>query len=206
MIKNIIWDFDGVILDSMPVREYGFREIFKNYDLELVEKLLEYHNENGGLSRYVKIKYFYEKLLKQSISNDKIQELAENFSVIMRHELINNKYLILETLKFIKNNFKLYNFHIASGSDDLELQYLCEKLELSKYFHSINGSPVHKNILVQKILESNSYNINETILIGDSINDYEAAQKNGISFYGFNNKSLIEYSKIYIEDYEIINE
>ena len=27
MIKNILWDFDGVILDSMPVREYGFRKI-----------------------------------------------------------------------------------------------------------------------------------------------------------------------------------
>ena len=206
MIKNIIWDFDGVILDSMPVREYGFRKIFENYDLDLVEKLLQYHNENGGLSRYVKIRYFYEELLNQSISNNEIQELAEKFSVIMREELTDKKYLISKTLKFIETNFRLYNFHIASGSDEVELQYLCEKLAISKYFHSINGSPVHKNDLVQRILESNKYNINETILIGDSINDYEAAQKNEISFYGFNNKSLIEHSKIYIEDYEIINE
>jgi phosphoglycolate phosphatase-like HAD superfamily hydrolase len=205
MIKNIIWDFDGVILDSMPVREYGFRKIFENYDVDSVEKLLQYHNENGGLSRYVKIRYFYEEILNQSISNEEIQELAEKFSAIMQNELINKKYLISKTLKFIENNFRLYDFHIASGSDEVELQYICKELGLSKYFHSINGSPVSKNILVQKILENNAYNTNETILIGDSINDYEAAQKNGISFYGFNNKSLVEYSKKYIEEYEIIN-
>ncbi len=60
MIKNILWDFDGVILDSMPIREYGFRKIFENYDISLVDKLINYHKRNGGLSRYVKIKYFYE--------------------------------------------------------------------------------------------------------------------------------------------------
>ena len=30
MKKTILWDFDGVILDSMEVRDFGFREIFKN--------------------------------------------------------------------------------------------------------------------------------------------------------------------------------
>ena len=72
MIKNILFDFDGVILDSMPIRDYGFKKIFKAFDDDLVNKLLEYHNQNGGLSRYVKIKYFYNKLLKQEILEEKI--------------------------------------------------------------------------------------------------------------------------------------
>ncbi|EIB46266.1 hypothetical protein cje146_07665 [Campylobacter jejuni subsp. jejuni 2008-894] len=29
MIKNILWDFDGVIVDSLTIRDYGFREILK---------------------------------------------------------------------------------------------------------------------------------------------------------------------------------
>lgn len=28
MISNILWDFDGVIIDSLAIRDYGFREIF----------------------------------------------------------------------------------------------------------------------------------------------------------------------------------
>ncbi|WP_257122392.1 hypothetical protein [Aliarcobacter skirrowii] len=31
MIKTIFWDFDVVILDSMPIRDYGFREIFEEF-------------------------------------------------------------------------------------------------------------------------------------------------------------------------------
>jgi len=99
MIKNILFDFDGVILDSMPIREYGFRKIFEQYSDEFINKLLEYHNKNGGLSRYIKIRYFYEKLLNQNISDEKVNMKAEEFSIIMKKELINKKYLINETLK-----------------------------------------------------------------------------------------------------------
>jgi len=196
MIKNIIWDFDGVILDSMPVRDYGFRKIFESFDKNLVDKLLEYHNNNGGLSRYVKIRYFYEKLLHQSITDDEVNILAELFSVIMKKELTNKKYLINDSVDFIKLKYKKYNFHIASGSDEKELNYLCKELGMNQYFLSINGSPIHKNNLVKTILYSNNYLKSETILIGDSINDYEAAKINSIDFYAYNNIELQDYKYI----------
>jgi phosphoglycolate phosphatase-like HAD superfamily hydrolase len=201
-IKNIIFDFDGVILDSMPIRDFGFREIFKEFSEDLVEKFLQYHRYNGGISRYIKIRYFYEELLNQNITEDKVNKLAEKFSTIMKKELINKKYLINQSVDFIKNNHKHYKLHIASGSDQIELRYLCKELGLSEYFLSIHGSPTHKNDLVKGILESNSYNTNETILIGDSINDYEASHANDINFYGYNNKKLKSCSKIYLNDYK----
>ncbi len=190
MTKTIFWDFDGVILDSMPIRDYGFREIFKDFDKELVDKLLEYHTLNGGLSRYVKIRYFYNTLLGLEISDEKVQELADKFSIIMKTELTNKKYLIKETVDFIEKNYQNYNFHIVSGSDGKELNYLCKELDLTKYFKTIEGSPTPKNDLVKKILEKYKYDPKECILIGDSINDYEAANVNGIKFYGYNNEKL----------------
>jgi phosphoglycolate phosphatase-like HAD superfamily hydrolase len=201
MIKNILFDFDGVILDSMPIREYGFREIFKNYDALLVEELLEYHNKNGGLSRYVKIRYFYEKLLHKDISDDEVNKIADEFSSIMKQQLTDKKYLIKETTGFIKNNYKKYNFHIVSGSDEKELVFLCQSLGIDKYFITINGSPTIKNDLVKYLLKRYEYNNKETILIGDSINDYDAAIVNDIVFYGFNNPKLKQYGN-YIESFE----
>ena len=201
MIKNILFDFDGVILDSMPIRDYGFKEIFKDFDDGLVNKLLEYHNQNGGLSRYVKIKYFYNKLLKQEISEDKIINYADNFSKIMKIKLVDKRYLIADTLKFIKESYKKYNLHIVSGSDERELQYLCKELEIDSFFQSVNGSPTHKNILVENVLATNRYIESETILIGDSVNDYDAATENNLVFYGFNNPSLINVSKNYLDSY-----
>jgi HAD superfamily hydrolase (TIGR01549 family) len=201
MIKNILFDFDGVILDSMPIRDYGFKEIFKDFDDDLVNKLLEYHNQNGGLSRYVKIKYFYNKLLKQEISEEKIINYADNFSKIMKIELVDKSYLIADTLKFIKKSYKKYNLHIVSGSDEKELQYLCKELGIDSFFQSINGSPTHKNKLVEDVLVINKYMECETILIGDSVNDYDAAKENNLDFYGFNNPNLINMSKNYLDNY-----
>ena len=198
-MKTILWDFDGVILDSMKVRNWGFREIFKDFDNKFVQKLIEYHIENGGLSRYVKIRYFYEKILKTKISEDKIFKYAEQFSILMKKKLINKDNLIDDSLVFIKNNFKKYNFHIVSGSDDKELNYLCKKLDISKYFISIHGSPTCKNDLVKNLLTKHKYS--QVYLIGDSINDFEAAKINNIKFYGYNNPKLISLNPNYINSF-----
>jgi len=195
VIKNILWDFDGVILDSMPIRDYGFIKIFKSYPEELVEEFIKYHRLNGGLSRFHKIKYFYNHLLNKVISEKQIQNYAEQFTIIMKEQLINKKYLIQESVDFIQVNHKNYNFHIVSGSEHHELNYLCEKLDLTEYFLSINGSPTPKNELVKNLLEKEKYKKEETILIGDSINDYEAANVNGIEFYAYNNLDLKQQYK-----------
>ncbi|TDT46344.1 phosphoglycolate phosphatase-like HAD superfamily hydrolase [Maribacter spongiicola] len=202
MIKNILWDFDGVILDSMQVRDYGFRKIFEEHTHEQVEKLIKYHRTNGGWSRYVKIRYFYEEILGQNISEKEVLALANKFSNIMREELIKPEHLIDDSLKFIENNHTNFNFHIVSGSDENELRFLCKELKLDSYFITINGSPIAKNKLVFTVLKDFGYKKEETILIGDSINDYEAAKVNSIEFYGYNNTKLMEQSREYIESFD----
>ena len=190
MIKNILWDFDGVILNSMEIRDSGFEIIFKNFETSKVRSLLDYHRLNGGLSRYVKIKYFYEDILKRSITEEQVLQYASKFSEIMRKELVNPENLILDAVGFIKENYTNFNFHIVSGSDQQELRFLCEELNLSNYFISIHGSPTPKNKLVKDLLVKNNYIAAQTCLIGDSINDWEAARNNKIGFYGYNNLEL----------------
>lgn len=202
LLKNVLWDFDGVIIDSMTIRDYGFREIFKEFDKVLVEKLIEYHSINGGLSRFHKIRYFFNEILKKDIDDKEVKIYADKFSLIMRKELVKSKYFILDSVNFIKENYKKYNFHIVSGSEHDELNFLCQKLQINHYFHSINGSPTPKIELVKNLLIKENYKKSETILIGDSVNDYEAAVKNNIEFYGYNNKKLKNISQGYINSFE----
>ncbi len=198
MIKTVLWDFDGVILDSMKVRDWGFEEIFNDFNKELTNQLLVFHRQNGGLSRYVKIRYFFENLLGESITDERVLEYAQKFSVLMRKELTNPKNLILDTVEFIKKNHQNYNFHIVSGSDQEELRFLNKELGIAKYFISIHGSPTPKKQLVANLLEKHNYQLQNTCLIGDSINDFDAADYNKIQFYGYNNKALSSYG-IYID-------
>jgi phosphoglycolate phosphatase-like HAD superfamily hydrolase len=199
MIKNIIFDFDGVILDSVSTKTEGFKKLFQDFPNIVVDKLIEYHIQNGGISRYRKIKYFFNELLKQEISEDEVLNYANRYSDITKEELTNPKYMIEDAVNFIKQNHKKYNMHIASGADENDLRHICEKLDLSQYFLSIHGSPTIKLEIVRKILESNNYKNVETILIGDSINDYKATKVNGIEFYGYNNLVLKEDHKYFLK-------
>lgn len=187
-IKNIIFDFDGVILDSIPVKTEAFRKLFETYPIDIVEEFIQFHLENGGMSRYEKIRYFFNELLSQNVTEEEILNYANLYSELTKQELTNEKYLIKEVLNFIKENYQKYKMHIASGADENDLKYICNKLELNTYFLSINGSPTKKTEIVKNILEKNSYVKNETILIGDSINDYYAAKENNIKFYKYINK------------------
>ena len=192
MIKNIIFDFDGVILDSIPVKTEAFRKLFEEFPEDKVQKLIKYHLVNGGKSRYLKIKYFFNEILHQEISEKEVLLYADKYSELTKKELSKTKYLIEDTMDFIKKNYQKYNLHIASGADENDLKYICNELYLNRYFLSINGSPKIKSEIVKDILEKNSYKKDETVLIGDSINDFEAANFNEIIFYGFNDENLKE--------------
>jgi len=202
-VEAIFFDFDGVILDSMPIRDLGFREIFRMYDDQVVEQLISYHKVNGGLSRFHKIKYFFNELLNTSISEKKITQFANQFSEVMRENLVNPSFIIQDTLDFIRSYKGRVDMHIVSGSEEEELRWLCNKLKIEDFFISINGSPTPKTELVGAVLEEYHYNPMKCVLIGDSINDLDAAVDNSVVFYGFNNSSLRKKSTNYINSYVI---
>lgn len=200
-IKTVLWDFDGVIMNSMPVRDNGFEVVLADHSSEEIEQLLKFHRKNGGLSRYVKFRYFFEEIKKKQVTKKEINLLAKRFSKVMLENLLDKTLLIPETIEFIKENYENYEMHIVSGSDQKELRYICKELGIKKYFLSINGSPVPKKQLVANLLHEKNYELQETILIGDSINDYEAAIENGIDFWGYNNPDLKKISINYIQKF-----
>jgi len=189
-IQTLFWDFDGVIMDSNTVRDRGFEEVLKDYPQPEIDALMDFHRRNGGLSRYVKFRYFFEDIRSESITKEEVNIWADKFSKIMMQLLINSDLLIQETLNFIKANTEKYKMHIVSGSDQTELRKICESLDIAKYFNSIHGSPTPKNDLVADLLQTHSYDKSTCLLIGDSKNDFEASKINGIQFMGYGNEKI----------------
>lgn len=190
MIKTILFDFDGVILDSMKIKGDGFAELFKNYPEAAIKQLESYHYANGGISRFEKIRYFFNTILGKPVSYTAVNALAHQFGEIIAQKLFDKKNLIADTMQFIEKNYQKYHLYIVSGAEQNELKALCHVFKIDHFFQGIYGSPTHKAILVKNILECYNYVLKDTILIGDSINDYEAAVKNSIGFYGYNNEEL----------------
>ncbi len=195
--KHLFFDFDGVLFNSNKIRTEGFKTIFKEFPELLVDKLVNYHKINGGLSRYHKIRYFFENILKNEISDEQLKSYANEYRKVMSKELFNKKLKINDSLNFLKTNRdKFIKVFIVSGSDQSELRSLCNFIEVRDFFNGVYGSPVKKNDLVKNILKKNGLKLNDCCLIGDSINDKEAALINGITFFAYNNNKLNESNTI----------
>ena len=83
MIKAIIFDFDGVILESATIKTDAFAEVVRDYPRDQAEAFVQYHMSHMGISRHVKFRYFIEEILHEAYSDEKEQVLADKFSNIV---------------------------------------------------------------------------------------------------------------------------
>ena len=58
MIKGIIFDFDGVIAESIQMKTDAFATLYSDNGADIVQRVVSHHEANGGMSRFDKIKYY----------------------------------------------------------------------------------------------------------------------------------------------------
>jgi phosphoglycolate phosphatase-like HAD superfamily hydrolase len=183
MVKHIIFDFDGVLAQSNAVRIEGFRTLFKDYPAEQRRRLIEYAKKNGGISRYEKIRYFFENIRGEAIDDAEISLFAGRYSKLVERDVIKAKP-VMGSLKFLAANYQNYDFAIVSGSDQEELRGVCRQRKIDHYFVEILGSPTSKERNLAGLMSKLKWRKADCLFIGDSANDLTAAQANGIHFIG----------------------
>jgi len=192
MIKNIIFDFDGVILESNDVKAYGFYELFKDFGKDNALRAVEYFKLNAGLSRYDIIKFFFTQVCVEKLGSDKIRLYANKYSSLVKDRVVFSDF-VAGFMSFIGNNE--YNCFIASSTDEKDLKYICNKIDISDYFKTILGSPAKKVKNINRIISEFDLIREETIYVGDSRNDYEATIQAGLVFIG-RNSGIYNFSKL----------
>ncbi len=193
MIKNIIFDFDGVILESNDVKIEGFFKLFEEYGEEKALFISNYFKGNAGLSRYDIIKYFFSKFYNENISEEKLIKYANQYSNIVKEKVVNTRFVEgYQDFILNKNNYELF---IVSSSDEKDLKYICDKINITNDFNDILGSPIKKAINIENVIIKYNLKKNETLYIGDSINDYHATIKNDLAFIG-RNSGVYDFNKI----------
>ncbi len=182
-IKAIIFDFDGVLVESVDVKTRAFARMFEDRGVEIVRQVTDFHLKNGGLSRVHKFKYYYKEILKCSLSEKKLEELCNTFSRLVVDEVINSPYVdgAKEFLDSVHSKIDLY---VASGTPEEELREIVRCRGMDMYFKGIYGSPEQKGNIAKMVLQQNGYITNEVVFIGDSITDLKGAQDSGLRFIG----------------------
>ena len=60
-VKNIFFDFDGVILDSVDCKTQAFEKMYSKYGNDIAKKVKKYHLNNGGVSRFEKFRFWHKE-------------------------------------------------------------------------------------------------------------------------------------------------
>lgn len=197
MIKTIIFDFDGVILDSNNIKEEAFGQIYNHYGHVIRNQVIKYHRNNLSITRYNKFKFFHENYLKKKVNNNDLKILSSKFSKIVFSKILNANF-ISGSYDFISNNYHNYDLHISSATPLNELIKICKKKKINFYFKSINGYPHTKKEHIKYIIDKNKLNISEVVYIGDSVHDFDAAKNFNINFIKIGKKNNInKYKKLY---------
>ena len=125
-MKNIqiIFDFDGVILNSHIIKANAFYEIFKIFGKTKAKKAQKYHLSKAGISRYRKFNYIKKNILKSvKITNLELNKLFTRYTL---NKILNLK-IDKNLLKFLKSNYKKYELYISTGSPQNEISYILKK-------------------------------------------------------------------------------
>lgn len=182
-IQAILFDFDGVLAESADVKTEAFAKLFAPYGDEIVKKVVKHHIENGGISRYKKIEYYYSEYLNTPLSENKINDIAKKFSNLVVKKVIEAAW-VKGAEEFLEKNYKNIDLYIASGTPQEELEFIVKERDMAKYFKGVFGTPETKDAIVNRLISENNYNHKKVLYIGDSLSDYYDTQKAGIEFLG----------------------
>jgi len=205
MLKGIIFDFDGVIAESVQVKTDAFASLYEQYGDNIVTKVIEHHEANGGMSRFEKIKLYHGSYLNKAITNEEIEELANQFSKLVVKKVIESTY-VPGVFKYILKCNEKYNLFISTGTPTNEMKQILIGRGIAEYFIEIHGSPEKKSVHISKIMSKYNYYPDELLFYGDAKTDINAAKQANVPFVliknSFNKKLLETFSGKIIGDFK----
>ena len=183
--KSLIFDCDGVILNSNKLKIEAFRIVLKKFNPIAVEELIIYLKNNFGTSRYVLLDMFLNNIVQKYEKNhlkedEDIKKLIQDYSNECKILLFNSE--VAKDLKKLRELTSNIPWFIVSGGDQEELRQVFKYKKLNNYFNGgIYGSPKNKIDIIKNHIQ-NGIIKHPALMIGDSKLDHLAAKHNQIDF------------------------
>ena len=180
--KAVIFDFDGVILESSNIKTEAFLELFDDYPQHR-DAILKHHVENVGISRYRKFEWIHSELLKTELSEHDRDRLGIEFSEIVLDRILSCDF-VPGARELLERLHPLARLFVASGTPQEELEHIVRERGLEPFFTEVWGTPSQKPEIIRSIMSRFELQRHEVVFVGDGMSDYAAASEVGIRFIG----------------------
>lgn len=192
MIKAVIFDMDGTIVDSEPIYERTNKKIYQEYGLDLTEQDYERHLGSNLKDIWRDILERYQ--VKEEYAHYKIEDFMEehihsSYQALAEADDLELMPGIKEWFNFLKDHG--YQMIIASSSYEPVVEYIYQRFNLDQYMAGYvdgnaieNGKPAPDIFL--KAAEKLNLEPQECVIIEDSENGVNGAYQAGAKVVGFN--------------------
>jgi HAD superfamily hydrolase (TIGR01509 family) len=186
MIQTVIFDMDGVIVDTEPVHHFAYYQHFKELNIEVSDEM--YRSFTGNSTRNI-----FQKLKAQFNLQDDVEDL-----ILRKRHLFNEAFDLKEDLYLIEGVEELIkDLHangiqliVASSASNVTINRVFTRFNLHQYFtHIVSGEDFPKSKPHPAIFEhAASLSVapkENCIVIEDSTNGIQAAVSAGIYCVGY---------------------
>ena len=187
MIQTVIFDMDGVIVDTEPVHRYAYFKQFDELNISVTEDM--YTSFTGFSTRNT-----FQKLKEVFVIEQEVEDLIQR-----KRNIFNDAFdskADLELLQGVENLIKELHQNgmqliLASSASKVTIERVFSRFKLHEYFtHVVSGEDFPKSKPHPAIFEhAASLSIapkENCIVIEDSTNGIKAAKAAGILCVGYN--------------------
>lgn len=217
MIKTLLWDIDGTLLDFIKSEEYGIRKCFEKFGLgectdEMLARYSKINRKYWGMleraeitKQQVLIERFVEFFESENIDFNNVDEFNDEYQISLGDKSFPCKNAI-ETVTALKGKYKQYavtNGTIVAQQRKLKqsgLINIFDDVFISDEIGFEKPNIEFFNAVQEKI---GKFNKNEVMIIGDSLSsDMQGGNNAGILCCWYNPHNTVNKNDIKI-DYEI---